>query len=291
MIRGNTMKKFAALACLLMLPFVSAQASEPTPYEMPRSEVVPIKDRKADRQYELYIKLPEGYVENPDKKHPVIYTTDAAWHMDMLSGSTEFIMPDAILVGISWQKDFGHERAHASRFRDYLTVKIESASLPTGEASHHLSFIRDEVIKYVENHYRTDPTKRAYFGYSLGAAFGAYILFSEPDTFKHYILGSPAFSEQTLAYLDNLEARTAPRQQDLNANVYVTVGELETREMENVENFVSILKRRTGKGLALTGLIVMENADHSAGFPKTAVRGIEWLSRLTNRQFSGHSER
>ena len=75
-------------------------------FELPKIQVVPITDTNANRQYELYIKLPEAYSENNDKSYPVIYTTDAMWHMEMLSGSTEYMLEDVILVGISWQK--GH---------------------------------------------------------------------------------------------------------------------------------------------------------------------------------------
>ena len=38
-----------------------AQTGEPNAYEMARTEVVPILDTSTDRQYELYVKLPEGY--------------------------------------------------------------------------------------------------------------------------------------------------------------------------------------------------------------------------------------
>ncbi len=274
------MKKIAALVFLLLLPFVSVEASESKPYEMPRTQVVPIQDTKSDRQYELYIKLPEGYLENTDVKYPVIYTGDAIWHMDMLSGSTEYLMPNVILVGISWQKDVEGEVAHASRFRDYTVSKSKTAEVPTGEASNHLSFIRDDVIKYVENNYRAAPGERTYFGYSLGGAFGAYVLLAQPDTFKHYIFGSPAFSERSVKYIDELEAKMAPKQKDLNANVFVSIGELEKNRMGVTKDFVSVLQRRSQAGLTLTGLEIIEDSNHHTAFPETVTRGIKWLSQL-----------
>ena len=62
--------------------------------ELPRIEVIPIKDTKTDRQYELYIKLPEGYSEDNNMAYPVIYYTDAMWHVEILSGSAEYIMEE-----------------------------------------------------------------------------------------------------------------------------------------------------------------------------------------------------
>jgi len=247
-------------------------------YEMPRTQVAPIKDSKKNRQYELYIKLPEEYSENTDVKYPVIYTTDASVHMDMLSGSTEFLMPDVILVGISYQKDLNHERrVAASRARDFTFIEYEEVPVPTGEARNHLTFIRDDVIKYVENNYRADPAERTYFGYSAGGSFGAYILFEQPDTFNHYILGSPALDQEELEFLDALPATS---QQDMNANVIVLIGELETSEMEITEKFVSLLERKSQSGLTLTGLEIIDDSNHITAFPETVIRGIKWLAKI-----------
>lgn len=280
---GDIMRKIAALAVALLLPFVSATAGEARPYELPRTEVVPIEDSNTGRQYELYIKLPDGYSENTDVKYPVIYTGDAAWHMDMLSGATEYLMSDVILVGISWQKNPETTVAHASRFRDYSLLKSTNPDNPRGEADGHLSFIRNDVIKFVESGYRADPAERVYFGYSLGVQLGAYILLTEPDTFKHYILGSPAFGAQSLSYIDELEASTAPRQNHLDANVFVSLGELETSAMSTVNELVSVLQRRSQAGLRLTGLEIIENSDHGTAFPETVIRSIKWLAALRSK--------
>jgi len=210
----------------------------------------------------------------------VIYMVDAIWHMDMLSGATEHLMPNVILVGISWQKDLEGEVAHASRFRDYSLVKGTESKNPRGEAGNHLSFIRDDVIKFVENNYRADPNERAYFAYSLGVQLGAYVLFAQPDTFKHYIFGSPAFSERSGIYIDEFEAKMAPQQKELNVNVFVSIGELEDSLMGVTKDLVSVLQRRSQAGLTLTGLEIIEDSNHHTAFPETVIRGIKWLSQL-----------
>ena len=273
------------LTILLSLSFVGAEASEPRPYEMPRTHVQPIKDNENDRQYELYIKLPEKYSEDTGVEYPVIYTTDAAWHLEMLSGATDYLMPDVILVGISWQKGLDDEREFVSRFRDYSLTEYGDPEIQAqyqgGQASNHLDFIRNDVIKYVESNYRADPGERAYFGYSLSGTFGAYVLLAQPDTFHHYVLGSPALGQRSLDYLGELETETAAQQQELNANVFVSLGELEEDEMENVESLVSLLRRRSEKGLTLTGLEIIKDSDHGAAFPETVILGVKWLSQLT----------
>jgi len=259
------------------------QMAERSYLELPRIQVIPIKDAKNDRQYELYIKLPEGYSENGDIKYPVLYFTDALWNIELLSGSAEYIVEEAILVGISWQKDLKDAEAHTSRFRDYSITKSSNpehqAKYQFGQASNHLAFIRNDVITYVENNYRTDPDNRSYFGYSMGGKFGAYILFVQPETFKNYILGSPA-TLLDKSYIYEHESITASNRKDLNANVFVSIGALEKEAMvRQAKGLISMLKSKNYTNLS-SKLVVIESADHSSAFPMMAVLSMYWLSDL-----------
>lgn len=283
------MKKITALFIMLLLPLTGAKASEPKAYEIPRSQVVPIKDSETDRHYELYIRLPDDYAETADTKHPVVYATDGAWHMEMLTGAAEYVLPNAIVVVISWQKnskdDFdGDERPHISRFRDYTMLPSTNpevqAKYKVGQARNHLTFIRNDVINYVEATYQTNPAERIYFGFSLGGAFGSYILFEEPDTFKHYVLGSPAFGPESLEFLQRLAAKRDEEEKPMNANVYVSVGERETDAMPLIETFMSTLQSREDASFNVKDLEVVARSGHSEAFPATAVRSFKWLSDL-----------
>lgn len=280
------MKTRSILAFLFLLPFTSVEASERKSYELPRTQVVPIQDTQSGGQYELYIKLPKGYSENNDARYPVIYFTDAIWHIEILSASTEFLMEEVFLVGISWQKDIEEDLrkdlgAHASRFRDYSIRKSSNPEIQTkyqlGQASKHLGFIRNHVIKYVEGNFRTDPDSRTYFGYSLGGKFGAYILLAQPDTFRNYILGSPSI-DGDIAYLSELASNAELQRKNLNANVFVSYGSLEKELGEQVEKLIGILKNRNDMNLSLKHVVI--EGDHKAAFPMTGVRSVDWLSGL-----------
>ena len=78
----------------------NTQSTEKSVLELSRFEVIPIKDNELERTYDLYIKLPESYSEDKNAVYPVIYFTDAAWHLEILSASTEYMLEDVILVGI-----------------------------------------------------------------------------------------------------------------------------------------------------------------------------------------------
>ncbi len=277
-------KKSLAIGTLYLLTLMSIPASGETLYEMPRTEVIPIEDSESGGRYELYIKLPEKYSEDKDAQYPVVYFTDAVWHIEILSASTEYIMNDVILVGVSWRKDIDEDLkkeygAHVSRFSDYSFWKKDNPKHPEiqfGKADNHLTFIRNEVFKYVENTYRTDPNNRTYFGYSLGGLFGAYTLLTQPDTFRSYILGSPS-----VRLLIEGESKVEFKDIKHNANVLITHGDLEKENGPHIDTFMALLRERSDKNLSIKKEVL--KGDHQTAFPMTGVRAVTWLSeRNTN---------
>lgn len=261
----------------------SVQTIKGSALVLPQIQVIPIKDTQANRSYELYVELPEGYSENPDKGYPVLYYTDAIWHMEILSGCAEFILTDVILVGISWQKDINQalideHGIHVSRYRDYTvrksTNEARQAKYEFGNAGNHLEFIRNDVIPFVEANYRTKADQRSYFGYSASGLFGAYILLSQPETFKNYILGSPSV-DGDIPILSQIEADL---NQEVNANVFVSYGTLEDELSSYGDQLIEMLEARKDKNLSLN--YVKIEGDHSAAFPMTGVKSIKWLKEL-----------
>ena len=251
---------FVLLALLMTIQstFVLSQESSKNPQTsslvLPHFQVVPIQEPGTDRAYELYIKLPKSYSENPTKNYPVLYFTDAFWHVEALSAATEYMLEDIILVGISWQKnadkDLMEEAGkHVSRYRDYSMQASKKPEIQNkynlGHADKHLDFIRNTVFKYVENNYRADLRSRTYFGYSLGGEFGSYILLTKPDTFQNYIIGSPSIKNE-VPYLTELNVKldslSINANNSLYANVFLTYGTQEKDMAEHIEKFVEVIE-------------------------------------------------
>lgn len=258
-------------------------AEEGRRYEMPRTHIVPIKNSETGGQYNAYVKLPEDYAKNKNAKYPVIYFTDADWHIEIMSVAAEYIMKDVILVGISWQTDIDKKLrdefgAHVSRFRDY-SVKPSSnpktqAKHQLGQADKHLNFIRNDVIKTIEKAYRVNPEERAYFGYSMGGLLGVYMLLERPSTFKYYILGSPALRGD-MEYFAEFMSTEEVTNKNLNANVLISHGASEEELGKLAKNLQTMLDKRKDSSLLLDYRIV--DGDHSSAFPLVAVEGVNWL--------------
>ena len=284
------MKIRLLLIILVFWPVYKLQANDSLLYQMPRTQVVPIQNSQLNRAYELYIKLPEGYEdeENRSKKYPVIYFTDAKWHIDILSGSTLFLIEDAILVGISWQKDIDkalikEHGEHVSRFRDYSFLPSNKPKIQEkyqlGQANNHLAFIRNDVFKFVESQYRTQPQNRSYFGYSAGGSFGAYVLLSQPDTFKHYLLGSPALKGD-IPFLTELVEKKVLAEKGFNANVFVTYGTKEKEAAKYIDKLITLLTSKNDSTLLLKHQVI--EGTHQTAFPLTGVSAVTWLATQLN---------
>jgi len=212
------------------------------------------------------------------------------FHVEILSGATEYIMEDVILVGISWQIDIADDvkqkyGAHFSRFGDYSSKKISNPKHPKikfGQADNHLAFIRKDVFKFVEENYRTESNNRSYFGFSAGGNFGAYILVTQPDTFKNYILGSPSLYSDVPEFFTKENA--ALKNKESTINIFISYGELEKKLIPHVEDFVSTLKNEKYKGLSSIKHVVIESSGHSDSFPIMGVQSVKWLSNLQKKR-------
>ena len=290
------MYKHLIIAFIFLFSFSSTHAGEKKSFEIPRTEIIPIKDSVSGGLYELYVKLPKGYSENTEADYPVIYFTDADWHIELLSAAQEFLLEDVILVGISWQKDMPKQLTeevgpYVSRFRDYTVVESSNADRQAkyhfGQAGSHLAFIRKDVLPYVENNYRANPRNRTYFGYSAGGLFGSYIIIAKPDTFNNYILGSPSLKGD-IPYLTELAEEVSSEQSQVNANVYITHGSLEEELSGYLDQYIALLEVANKPSLSLSKVEI--EGSHQTAFPMTGVRAVTWLSNLINQALEARTE-
>lgn len=269
-------RRCSILGVLLLISF--GETSQAESFEIPEIQVAALEDSATQRQYELYIKLPENYDPDGDKRHPVIYIADALWHIEIISGSIEYLIEDAILVGVSWQKEIS---AQQSRMRDYMPNEYTGPNWDhtTGLAKEHLAFFQRDVFRHVESKYRADPARRSFFGYSASGTFGGYILLTQPNTFKNYIIGSPAtlFAGHFLHEYEPI-AKSIP--ESLDANIFVSVGSDE--EQDSIEHAISLVRFLKSRKTDHSGVEfrIIESADHGKAFPMAAVTSLYWLADL-----------
>lgn len=141
---------------------------------------------KLNEARELIIGLPASYLNNKDKKYPLIIVLDGDYLFDPFYGALSYgaywdDLPECILVGISQNKNSE---------RDSDCAIDQTTGLPDEKGNKFFEFIGQELVPYMEKKYRIAPFK-IITGHDLTAGFLNLFLYKERPLFDGYISLSP----------------------------------------------------------------------------------------------------
>lgn len=139
----------------------------------------------------IEVLLPENYNQNPNEKYDVLYVTDGEWNMKTVSQVYEYLaskrlVPKNILISIP------HNNLQGINLRERDLIPPHNDDPLSGKADNFLSFLKNELIPFVNKTYTTSG-KNTIVGGSLGGTFTMFALLTEPQLFESYIAGDPAF--------------------------------------------------------------------------------------------------
>ena len=247
------------------------------------TETYIISSKNVMDDFKIDVSLPSKYHES-DEKYPVLYILDGNRNFGIVAGTAKLLntgmdAPKVIVVGVGYKTDEEHAKY---RSRDYLPTFSKDLEYSNG-ASSFLSFLEEELIPNIESSYRVS-SNRLLAGISYSGLFTMYALFNKPALFNNYLIGSPSL------YYDNevifkYEKEYARKHDDLDANVFLSVGSLEAGfdmfpgMVSNVEKISLVLKNRKYKKLKITTCL-FENETHFSVMPATFSRGIRELIGL-----------
>lgn len=186
----NLFINWLILAGLLICKSTSALAQDELPERNQKKVVITSKILNENRS--LWIYTPANY-QTSNQKYPVLYLLDPDQNFAYVTELERFLsdryrIPQLIIVGIvnnDRKKDF--TPIHSLIFDG----KVDSSLASTGGGKNFLSFIKSELIPYVNKNYRTQPY-RILSGHSLGGLFAVYCKEAAPDLFQSEIVISPA---------------------------------------------------------------------------------------------------
>ena len=168
----------------------------------------------------IYIYLPRGYDEQPDRLYPVLYMHDGqncfeafvedsyagSWRADEVADDLigQGLMQECLIVGVS----NGQAARQAEYSPPYVTYRLppvasqkgkkrrnqsKSASI-TGRADRMAAFYRHEIAPFLSRRYRvrTGREHTATCGSSLGGLFSLYLAWEYSDFARHHAALSPA---------------------------------------------------------------------------------------------------
>ena len=135
-----------------------------------------------NEEREILISLPPKYNEHK-QNYPIVFVMDAEFLFDLTRSISHFMaieeyMPYSIIIGIT------NNSVHDNRYK--MDSEIDGNWDYGGKAKDYLSFIRTELIPYVETNYRAG-NHRTFIGLSPTNGVGYEALWHEPDIFKAYL--------------------------------------------------------------------------------------------------------
>ncbi len=263
------MKKHV-LMCLLLLPAaVFARNDERQPFVI--GERLSITSDILNEERQLLIHLPANY-EQSGAQYPVLYLLDGDGHFHHVTGIVEFLsrinrMPQMIVVALP----------NTDRTRDLTPPRMQDTTdtLPTaGGANTFLKFISNELMRFVEENYRTEPF-RVLVGHSFGGLFAVNAMLTSPQIFDAYIACSPSLwwdnrrlVHETETFLQSPAAA--------NKFLFGSLGNEPERLRAPAEAFVQVLQNHAPESFRWQ-FRFMENEDHGSTPHRTIYDGLEAL--------------
>lgn len=213
-----------------------------------------------DRQALVY--LPDDY-SRTKAGYPVAYLLDGALFFLPTGGLADFYatinrMPRMIVVGIVQQ-----DRMH------------ELSTAPSGGSAQFSRFLREELIPYIDGHFRTEPF-RILIGHSLGGLFTVHSLLEAPDLFQAHIAASPALFWNGGSEVDRAQEvlRSTP---SLKNFLYLTYS---GGDGENIRTSTDALRKLLGDS-APAGLdwqfAFLPNDRHNSSSVPSVLGGLSYL--------------
>jgi predicted alpha/beta superfamily hydrolase len=201
----------------------------------------------------IYISLPDGYDESVNK-YPVLYLLDGDISFGIAASIARYLqfgntIPELIIVGIGYgslKKSKGNDRN-----RDY-TISNRRNRPGSGGAPKFRKFLQEELIPYIDDEFRTIPDDRTIYGYSLGGLFALYSIFTEPDLFNRYIIGSPHLAWDNFRIF-SVQEEAFNSIGDINASMFISVGSEQSPEtyFDPIDKMVTLFEEKGYENLNL----------------------------------------
>ncbi|SDE03040.1 alpha/beta hydrolase [Kordiimonas lacus] len=270
-------RTIACLVCLLLaVPSQAEQTVQHDPVVIGHGFDLQTKVLGQTRRINVY--LPPSY-EGGDKAYPVLYMPDGGVREDFIhiAGIASLAadyrkIREFILVGVE----------NIDRYHDLLppsATEIEFDRLKTaGGSDAFRTFLKDELIPYVNDHYRT-TSERALMGESAAGLFVLETFLKDPALFSGYVAVSPSlwWDDQALAKEAPalIRANPAPK----GTHLFLTIGNegqfgAEGAAMrEGTDMLAEALRAANPKGLNWT-YAPMEQESHGTIFHPAALKAI-----------------
>jgi predicted alpha/beta superfamily hydrolase len=217
----------------------------------------------------LLVHLPDNYSES-SKRYPVLYLLDGERHFNHAIMATQVLqnderVPELIIVAITNSHIWGSD--NSSRQRD-LGYERENFTL----------YIKNEVMPYVNNNYRTSGLNTL-FGHSLAGFFSSDLLATQPELFKNYIAASPVLQNYEIGIYEKILSKSKLKNTTEKSFYFSLASEDEARRKsvtDALNNFVKLLTEQPPEKLNWH-YEFFDNQTHSTIYYPTFFPGMTYV--------------
>lgn len=210
-----------------------------------------IKSSILNEERTCLISLPDSYNDpsSVEKKYPIIILLDGYVHFKTAAGIVHFmssdrnrnnLMPETIIIAIE----------NVDRKRDFTVTKIKiKRPNNMGGGRKFLGFIEKELIPYIDETYRTEPS-RTLIGHSLGGLLTINSYIDENSIFDGYMSIDPSIfweEEMMNSKVDSISSIS------LQKKLYIATanqGEANyERNKKRHDDLYALIKKKSGDNL------------------------------------------
>ena len=266
-------------------------------FSIENTEQLEIFSEEINQRFRINVGFPPNY-STENKKYPVVYVTDAGANFGGLMSSLPLMqlvndLPHFILVGIDYVSnglnDFmslrnrdltpTNDSVWMTNQKDLYKIFGDLPEVDAGGAKEFLEFINNKVKPLINDNYHTDESDQTYCGFSLGGLFGLFTLFTSPQSFNRYVIGSPSIWWDDRHILE-VEKEYSKNNKSLPTKVFLSIGSLEEepegidfKMVTNVKSLSKTLKKRNYQGLSVN-TVILQDETHCSGIAATLNRGL-----------------
>jgi uncharacterized protein len=275
-------KIFSLVLVLISIQFIQPQQKNTVngveDFSLYNTKAEYITSEFAADSFFILVSVPDDY-NLGSMRYPVIYVLDGDIAFGMATSISRYLqigdnIPETIVVGIGYGSL--NKSVVKKRNRDYRPEQ-------TGGADNFLEFINKELIPYIDENYRTVSGDRTITGYSLGGLFCLYALFTKPESFNKYIIGSPNLSWDNYSVF-NYEEISPENIGDKRLDIFISVGSDESAEryFNPVDSLVTRIQQHNYSGVSLETK-VFDGSSHLEGPPESLTHGL--ISVFRNEEY------
>lgn len=274
------MKKFSrCLTCLFLIAicFVSVVHAQDTLLRRPHGKLDSIHSAILNQERMIQVFLPADYKPGNGKKYDVLYVLDGGnWNVGVVGDVQHFVenegsVPPTIIVSV-----MGIDR----------NVELTPTHLDnwkgSGGAPAFLSFIKNELVPYINKNYPSDGDNTLW-GHSLSGMFAIYAMVNEPGLFKSYIAVDPSIWWDH-SYVAKQAAARLPGMTSQNMTLFIAGREGALADMKT-DTMETVLKNTAPKNLSWK-VQVYTDETHSSVRLKSTYDGL----RFTYHGLTSHIE-